>query len=62
MAKELQMLIRVSVSEKQDFERAAEISGMSLSQWARRHLRIQAIADLKEMGEIPKFIQEVKRK
>lgn len=50
------MKIRVSAPEKQSFERAAEISGLALSAWARRILRTAAIKELENIGEKAVFL------
>ena len=59
MKKTTQLLIRVSDLEKQDFERAAEISGISLSAWSRQILRTAAIKQIQEAGEKIIFLEPV---
>lgn len=54
--------IRATVEEKEAFERAADLAGTSLSSWARQKLRSAAIADLKEVGEKPKFLDAKPKK
>lgn len=58
--KDKNIIIRVSPEEKNDFERAAEISGLSMSAWMRIKLRSSALADLNSIGEKPKFLNERK--
>ena len=48
--------IRVTKSEKQGFERVAEISGVGLSAWARKTLRSAAIRELQDVGERASFL------
>jgi hypothetical protein len=57
MKKNSQLLIRVSDLEKKGFERAAEISGIGLSSWARQILRSAAIKKLQESGEKIIFLE-----
>ncbi|MHB8258976.1 MAG: hypothetical protein ACYDCN_03005 [Bacteroidia bacterium] len=59
MKKEHQILIRVSLSEKEGFERAAEISGIGLSAWARQQLRVAAIRELQNAGEKIMFLEPI---
>lgn len=42
--------IRLSAAEKESFDLTAEISGISLSAWARQALRRAAAAELRAMG------------
>jgi len=57
MKKNSQLLIRVSDLEKSGFERAAEISGVGLSTWARQALRAAAIKQLQDAGEKITFLE-----
>ena len=50
--------IRLEPSEKQAFEKAAELSGIGLSAWVRERLRRAAIRDLVEAGRQVPFLQE----
>lgn len=59
MKKDSQLLIRVSELEKQGFERVAEISGISLSSWARQVLRSEAIRQLQQAGEKIIFLEPI---
>jgi hypothetical protein len=43
--------LRVQPEEKQAFELAAGEAGISLSAWARRHLRSAARQELEDLGE-----------
>ena len=59
MKKDTQLLIRVSESEKEGFERAAEIAGISLSSWSRLVLRTAAIKQLQDAGEKILFLEPI---
>jgi len=48
--------VRVSSSEKQAFQDAANIVGISLSAWIRSHLRRAATRDLEEVGKQAAFL------
>ena len=56
MKKENRVFIRVTELEKEAFERAAEISGVGLSAWARQKLRAAAIKELQNIGEKVVFL------
>jgi len=48
------MQIRLSPQEKEGFQLAAQISGISLSAWMRERLRRAAIRELEDAGrEVP---------
>ncbi len=49
--------VRVSPSEKQAFNDAANSIGVSLSAWIRAHLRRAAIRDLEEVGQQAAFLK-----
>ena len=51
--------LRLTVSEKEAFEKAAEIAGASLSAWARERLRRSSIRELEESGLLAPFLQSV---
>lgn len=57
--KEERMVVRVSVQEKEGFERAAEIAGIGFSAWARQKLRSAAIKDLEDVGEKIPFLTPI---
>ncbi|MBL7810994.1 MAG: hypothetical protein JNL57_02125 [Bacteroidetes bacterium] len=57
MKKNENLIFRVTPEEKKDFERAAEISGLSLSAWIRLKLRAIAAKELKDMGEDVEFLK-----
>jgi len=61
MNKDKQILIRVSETEKADFEKAAEIAGVGLSGWARQCLRSAAISELQKIGETPVFLKPAQK-
>lgn len=61
MKKDTQILLRLSDTEKEDFKRAAEISGLGLSSWARQVLRSSAIKELQSVGEKVNFLEPTKK-
>jgi|GEM_PF-2071075 hypothetical protein len=56
MAKDNQVLIKLSDEEKEAFKRAAEINGVGFSAWARQRLRTAAVKELQEIGEKASFL------
>ena len=50
--------IRLELSEKEAFEKAASISGIALSAWVRERLRRAAIRDLGDAGLQIAFLQD----
>lgn len=61
MKKDTQILLRLSDTEKEDFKKAAEISGLGLSSWIRQVLRGSAIKELQSVGEKPKFLESINK-
>jgi hypothetical protein len=57
MAKNRQMLMRIDDSEKEGFEKAAALSGLNLSAWARERLRRAAVRELEEASLPIPFIE-----
>ena len=53
------LLIRLMVSEKEGFQIAADIAGISLSSWVRERLRMAAIRELEQSGRKVPFIPEI---
>ncbi len=51
--------IRVSDSEKEGFELAAALAGISLSSWVRERLRLAAIRELEGAGRRVPFVPEI---
>jgi hypothetical protein len=51
--------IRISESEKEGFELAAALAGISLSSWVRERLRLTAIRELESAGRRVPFVPEV---
>jgi uncharacterized protein (DUF1778 family) len=51
--------IRISQEEKQGFEIAAMLSGISLSSWVRERLRLSAIRELEGAGKRVPFVPEI---
>ena len=62
MNKEKRVFIRVTDEEKAAFDKAAEISGIALSAWARQKLRSAAIKELEAVSEPIPFLNQVKQK
>lgn len=52
--------IRISGSEKEGFEWAAALAGISLSSWVRERLRLAAIRELEGAGRRPPFIEPIR--
>jgi uncharacterized protein (DUF1778 family) len=48
--------IRLLPNEKDAFERAAELSGISVSAWVRERLRSAAIRELESAGQTASFV------
>lgn len=59
MKKDTQVLIKLSEAEKEGFKRAAELSGIGFSAWARERLRSAAIKELQDAGEKIVFLKPV---
>jgi hypothetical protein len=51
--------IRVSDTEKEGFELAAMLAGISLSSWVRERLRLSAIRELEGAGRRVPFVPEI---
>jgi hypothetical protein len=49
--------IRLLQAEKQAFEKAAQLAGISLSAWVRERLRRAAIVELREAGLSIPFLE-----
>ena len=56
MPKEQTLQIRLTEEEKEGFQAAASIAGISLSSWVRERLRLAAIRDLESAGQKVPFI------
>ena len=59
MKRDNQILVRLSQNEKDGFEAAAKLSGISTSAWARQKLRAAAIRELREADMTIPFLNEV---
>lgn len=60
MAKsESRLQIRLTPEEKQAFQQAAELAGISLSAWMKERLRLVAIRELEGAGYPVPFIQRI---
>jgi uncharacterized protein (DUF1778 family) len=53
--RETSLQVRLMVDEKEDFEQAATIAGLSLSAWVRQAMRDRARADLAKAGRKPSY-------
>jgi hypothetical protein len=51
--------IRVSDTEKEGFELAAALAGISVSSWVRERLRLSAIRELEGAGRRVPFVPEI---
>ena len=51
--------IRVTDTEKEGFEIAAGLAGISLSSWVRERLRLTAIRELESAGRRVPFVPEI---
>jgi hypothetical protein len=51
--------IRITQEEKQGFEIAAMLSGISLSSWVRERLRLSAIRELEGAGKRVPFVPDI---
>jgi hypothetical protein len=52
-------VMRLETSEKQAFQQAASVAGLSLSSWARERLRMAAIRELEQAGLRAAFLADV---
>jgi len=60
MGKKTEILqVRVTASEKATFERAAEISGLSISSWVRARLRKDSRLELQSSGMKVPFMADI---
>lgn len=53
------LLVRVTDKEKEGFELAAALAGISLSSWVRERLRLSAIRELEGAGRRVPFVPEI---
>lgn len=60
--RENQLLIRLSNDEKDGFEQAAEMAGITMSAWARQKLRLAAAKELREADRQIPFLNHPERK
>jgi hypothetical protein len=51
--------LRVRPSEKEPFQRCADLAGVSLSSWVRERLRLAAIRELESAGRRVPFVDEI---
>jgi hypothetical protein len=51
--------IRISNEEKDGFELAAQLAGISLSSWVRERLRLSAIRELESAGRRVPFVPAI---
>ena len=57
MTKTETLKIRLGPEEKQAFQEAADLAGVSLSAWIRERLRKSARTELEEAGHRPPFLR-----
>lgn len=53
------LLIRLTNSEKEGFELAAALAGISVSSWVRERLRLSAIRELESAGRKVPFVPDI---
>ena len=53
------LLVRITSGEKEGFELAAALAGISLSSWVRERLRLTAIRELEGAGRRVPFVPEI---
>jgi hypothetical protein len=58
-AKSEVLQIRISDAEKEGFELAATIAGISISSWVRERLRTVAIRELERTGKPIPFVESI---
>lgn len=58
--KDKQVLIKLSETEKEVFRKAAELSGLGFSAWARLRMREAAKAELSAVGQLVDFLNNNK--
>lgn len=51
--------IRIEQAEKEGFELAAALAGISLSSWVRERLRLTAIRELESAGRKVPFVPQI---
>jgi hypothetical protein len=51
--------IRITALEKEGFELAAALAGISLSSWVRERLRLTAIRELESAGRRVPFVPDI---
>ena len=60
MSKSEMLRLRLDADEKEAFERAAEIAGLTVSSWVRARLRRAARIELEEVGEQVPFAKSIR--
>lgn len=58
-AKAENLMLRVTNTEKEGFELAAMLAGISTSSWVRERLRLAAIRELESAGRKVPFVPEI---
>jgi predicted HicB family RNase H-like nuclease len=56
--KQIQLNLRVSLTEKQAFEQSARLAGIPLSAWIRERLRNAAMREYDMIGEAVPFLEK----
>ncbi|GMV99324.1 MAG: hypothetical protein AMXMBFR84_04630 [Candidatus Hydrogenedentota bacterium] len=57
MKNDTRIYIRLTESEKNAFQDAADIGGLSLSSWIRERLRRACVQELRSIDRIPEFLE-----
>ncbi|MDC7694817.1 hypothetical protein PQU94_11050 [Asticcacaulis sp. DXS10W] len=52
--------VRLSISEKASFEKAAAVNGLTVSAWARERLRREARTELQSSGQKVPFLEAIR--
>ena len=53
------MIVRLQVTEREAFDLAAALAGISLSSWVRERLRLAAIRELESAGRRVPFVPPI---
>jgi hypothetical protein len=59
MKRQTQILVRVTLEEKEAFEECAKLSGTSISAWVRERLRLSAAQEMSRAGRIAQFLNPI---
>lgn len=59
MKRQTQILVRVTLEEKEAFEECAKLAGTTISSWVRERLRLSAIQEMSRAGRIAQFLNPI---